>query len=100
VAVLIAEVLLSLFAVFGMYAAVLLFAFRPGKKFMAAAIDLRAPMTAEEAEALLAVTHRMLLFEGYSVVALVDQALLRDEAFVALLENSVDAYYIVENKEV
>ena len=98
-AVLIAEVLLSLFAVFGLYAAVLLFALRPCGGLLAVAVVLRAPLSVAEARALLTAAHKQWLLEGYPVIALVDDVLLVDETLAALLETAVDAYYIIENEK-
>ena len=98
-AVLIAEVLLSLFAVFGLYAAVLLFALRPCGASVAVAVELRAPLSVEEARALLTVVHKQWLLEGYPVVALVEEALLADEAMWLLLETAVDDYYIIAKEK-
>ena len=98
-AVLIAEIVLSLLAVFGLYAAVLLFALRPARGDFAVAVKLSAPMPLAEAKRLLTVARRQYLLEGYPVVVLVDAALLADEGFVALLDEVADICYVVEEEK-
>lgn len=97
-AIMIAEVLLSLFAVFGLYAAVHLFVLRPGCASVLVAVELRAPLSPQEAEARIAVARKQFLLEGYPIVLLVDAVLLEDEAFLPLLETA-DTYFVVEDEK-
>ena len=96
-AVMIAEMLLSLFAVFGLYAAVLLFALRSTQRGILIAVELSAPLSAVEAKNRLAVVRRQLLWEKYPVIVLVDESLLSDAEIVALLEASVTTYYVIQS---
>ena len=96
-AVMIAEVLLSLLAVFGLYAAVRLFLLQPSRSFASIAIELRAPLTPQEAEMRIAIARKQFLLEGYPIVLLVDAVLLEDASFLPLLE-AVDACFVVEDE--
>jgi len=98
VAVLIAEILLSLFAVFGLYAAVRLFALWPCRAYLSVAVELRAPLTPEEGEQRLACAQRQFFPEGYPVVLLIDAALAADPAFRPLLE-AADACFVMEGED-